>query len=83
MFNKEISCCIVDHCVKRIRVQSQRVVIVEAVDVHFSQVDLVVGEDGGGVEKVTSTGWNQVWEQMGNSRFSKTRQMQTTSDRQL
>lgn len=59
VFNQKTSCCIVDHRVERIRVQSQRVVIVKAVDVHFGQVDLIVRVDGGGVEEVTRTWWDQ------------------------
>lgn len=52
-----------DHRVESVRVQGQRVVVVKAVDVHFSQVDLIVGIDGWGVERVASTGWDQVWTQ--------------------
>lgn len=61
VLNEEASCCIVDHCVERVWVQRQRVVIVKAVDVHFSQADLVVSVDGGGVEEVTRARWDQVW----------------------
>lgn len=60
MFDQEGPRCVVDHRVERIRVQSQRVVVVKAVDVHFGQVDLIVSVDGVGVEGVTGTGWNQV-----------------------
>lgn len=79
MFNKEGSCCIVDHCVQRIWVKSQRVVVVKTVDVHFSQVHLVVGVDGGRVEEVTCPWWNQVWEQTGNPHL---KHMGIKSDRQ-
>lgn len=65
---------VVDHRVESVRVQCQRVVVVKAVDVHFSQVDLIVGIDGRGVEGVTSTWWDQVWsreEHRGRPRSNK------------
>lgn len=45
------------------RVESQRVIIVKPVDVHFSQVHLIVGVDGGGGEEVACTWRNLVWKQ--------------------
>ena len=51
---------VVDHRVQGVRVQGQRVVVVEAVDVHLGQAHLVVGVDGGGVEEVARTGGDQV-----------------------
>lgn len=59
VFNEKVFSFVVDHCVESVGVQRQRVVVVEAVDVHFAQADLVVGVDGRGVEDLTGTGWNQ------------------------
>lgn len=66
VFDQEASGGVEDHRVESIRVQGQSVVVVEAVDVHFSQTHLVVGVDGGGVKEVARAGRNQVWQQMGN-----------------
>lgn len=46
VFNEKVFSFVVDHCVESVGVQRQRVVVVEAVDVHFAQADLVVGVDG-------------------------------------
>lgn len=51
----------VDHGVQSAGVQSQRVVVVEAVDVHLGQADLVVGVHGGRVEQVTGARGDEVW----------------------
>lgn len=81
VFDQEGSGHVEDHGVESVGVQGQSVIVVEAVDVHFGQTNLVVGVDGGGVEEVAGAWRNQFWQQMGNLVVNEECQTPIKSDR--
>lgn len=60
VFYQDVTGCIEDLGVQRICVLGQGVVVVEAIDLHVPQADLIVGVDGGGVEEAADLGRQQI-----------------------